>query len=293
RRRRTTVVAAACAVVVAVGAGFTLTGRPDAAPPPTATAESPAPSDPRQLAATALAAISDDRPAFEVAEPVTAGYEREERMYLPRLLLTAACAGTGQATLVVMGDVENDLRDRFKDREMARLALPCSATPKPVTKKINASMLNDLTFRLEQARGTAGFAYRVTGERSEPVAPNDPGASVEDLVGVNSAENARAGGAAPENEPFDGKFRQESGHAQFPAGEVYNLVMACRGVGVYALQIRRGGRIVAEHSVECSKPPRRQVFQLAKPLGKNVEFWGRYRADQGQKAETAWSLQIR
>ncbi|MBG0567894.1 hypothetical protein [Actinoplanes aureus] len=295
RRRVTKAAASACAVLVAVGGAFVLVDRPGTEKTPAAISPSPSIGS-EQFAADALAGITDAGAGFDVAAPVAAGYRRTESMVMPRLVLRAACVGAGQITLVVTGDVTGDLGNRFEDVELARVPLSCGAAPAPVTRKINASLANVLTFRLESAgsaAGRAGFAYRVTAEGGASLAPNDIAASVAALVGLDDAGNTRFGGGAPENEPFDGSFHIESGKAEFPAGERYILAMACRGKGTYGLQIRRGGKVLAEHSVECSWPPRRREFVIEKPLGKNVEFWGRYRAGAGERAETGWALHIR
>lgn len=296
RRRLTTAVAAACAVVAAVGGAFTLTGRPHSAPP-AVPVTSPALTGPEQLARTALAKISDGAPAFEVAEPVVAGYRREQVMYLPDLSISAACAGTGRITLVVLGDVQGDSLNRHKDRELLRLTVPCAADPVPVTKSIRTELLLDMTFRLanvEGAAGQAGFAYRVTGRGGAPLAPDDPAADVDTLLGIALTQNnkkVRAGGGTPAFTP-NGKFSESGGHAEFP-DERYTLAMACRGEGTYRLQFRHRGKVLVEHSVRCSWPPQRRDLRLDQPLGKDVEVWERYDADPGQIAETGWALHIR
>ncbi|MEU4693152.1 hypothetical protein [Actinoplanes sp. NPDC023714] len=298
RRRRTTgVVALAGALTAALVGGFGLARQPEAAPIlPAASASPTAGLNPApRLAAEALRLIRDDRPAYEQAGPVRpGGFER--RMYLSRLTLTVACAGAGRFTLVVTGDVEGDRFDMAEDRELARIEVPCSAAPAPITRRINAYMVPELRFGLEDttsAGGKAGYAIRVTGDDDATLAPDDEAASVQAVLGRETG--ARAGGGAPEEEPFDGKFHRSAQHAEFPADERYTFALACRGTGTYAVQIRRGddGTILAEHAVACSWPPLRKDVELPDALGRNVEFWTRYRAAPGERAETGWALHPR
>jgi hypothetical protein len=299
RRRFTAAIATAGAVVLSVSGVFALVDRPEAGPGPTLPAASPSVAV-TPLPAAALAAITDGDPAFEVAAPVVAGYERTTTTYLPQLTLRAACAGAGQVTLVVRGDIDGDTKNRFPDREVARVKLTCGADPVPVNREINASTLPILTFRLEQADsavGRAGLAYRLTAAGGgAPLAPDDAAASVPVLLGLTgtgpaSKEPVRAGGHTPEDEPM-GTYRKEGWHAEFP-DELYTLAVACRGTGMYGLEIRHAGKVLAALAVECSWPPLRREFEIPGPLGKDVEFWSRYDADPGQRAETGWALHLR
>jgi hypothetical protein len=301
RRRATGAVAGACALSVALFGGFSLAQRPPTTPvlpaatPSPSRSESFEPVPDQRLARQALERIRDDRPAFEIAGPVQST-DIDQRMYLPHLTLTVVCAGAGKFTLVVTGDVAGDKFDKNPDRELLRVKVPCGADPTPITREINASMAPELRFGLEDTKTAyqkAGFAIRVTGDGEAPLSPDDSSASVQDALMRNVP--TRAGGVAPEDEPFDGEFRLSGRHAEFPAGERYTFALACRGSGTYSVQIRRGGGgpVLAEHSAACSWPPVVEELDLPEPLGKDVEFWTRYRAEPGQRAETGWALHIR
>ncbi|BBH65955.1 hypothetical protein ACTI_26400 [Actinoplanes sp. OR16] len=195
RRRRTTgVVAVACALTAALLGGFTLVKKPTAAPAlPAATPAVPSASSPvlglnpaQRLAAVAFREIHDDRPAFEQTGPVREG-GIEQRMYLPKLALTAACAGEGRFTLVVTADVAGDLHDRHQDKELARIKVRCSDDPAPVTRELDAFLLPVLRFGIEDASGDAGYAFRVTGQGDAPLAPHDEAASVEKMLDMTTS----------------------------------------------------------------------------------------------------------
>ncbi|MFC7530522.1 hypothetical protein [Actinoplanes sp. GCM10030250] len=298
RRRTTTAVASACAVLVVIGGGLALAGQSGTGPALVVPAASTlAPDSAEGLAATALRTLTSkdtNAAGMDVSSPVVAGYERTERMFLPRLKLDAACAGTGTITLVVTGDMLNDKLNRFKDRELTRIPVRCEPKPVPVSWELNAGVLEEITFSLADvgaAAGRAGFAYRVTERNGAPMAPNDPLAGVRTVLGMEDGTPSRAGGSTPETEP--GKtFGEESQHAEFP-DERYTLALACGGTGTYTLQIRRDGRVLAEHAVECAWPPARRDFRIDGALGKDVSFWSRYEAPPGEIAETGWSLIIR
>jgi hypothetical protein len=239
--------------------------------PPAETAEPPAmpttPAEMAQLARVTLGPPTGPAPVEKHGEVIT-GWSTPGETYFGEQTLTAVCVGAGSMTLAVTGvpGSENLSKEPIA---IARLEVPCSARPTPVTTRYVAghgSLSVEYTIvDAESAAGRAGFAFRVrTSDTGEPLSITDDRANTTTALHLTEEESlTQYGFGAPVNPGRD--FEDD-----LPdwIGGRFKVAAACAGRGTVKVTIKRStGKTVDSWELPCRWPPQRHDWTPARGSG--------------------------
>jgi hypothetical protein len=297
RRRRTTTAAVAGVLLVVLGGTVALLGFPSRPTLP-AHRDPLTQSDLKRLTGVAERAVTAGNPGpavFARRSSVVGDFTATEQIFLGRINLQVACAGTGSVTLLVRGNPgsENTTTERT---EVARLTARCSAEPLPVGTTFVLDQWPNITVDLvdaDTAQGRAGFAYRATSDIGKAVGKNEPNNPTEALdlsselpPGSGPGGDARVASRriSSDWDPLNGDFR---------------LALACAGTGSLRVTVRLArsaadpeGTVTGTKTFDatCAYPPKRQDFVVGRVRNRLVNLSWAYDSRSVQPAEIAYQF---
>ncbi|GAA3910364.1 hypothetical protein [Actinoplanes auranticolor] len=295
RRRRTATAAFAGVLLLALSGTVVLLGFPSRPTTP-ANRDSLTQAELDRLTGLADRAVTAGNPGpavFSRRGPVTGNLSATEQIYLGRIDLQIACAGTGSVTLLVRGRPGSE-SGSTAPVEVARITARCSATPVPAGATFVLGQFLDITVELVDAGsacGRAGFAYRATSDTGKPAArseANDPsGVLPQDLP----PGSGWGGGGEVGNrrlyagwEPLNGDFR---------------LAVACAGTGTLRIRLRQArsaadpdGTVFATKTwtAPCQYPPRRQDLVVGVISNRQVDLSLTYESTSPAPGDAAYQF---
>jgi hypothetical protein len=295
RRRRTATAAFAGVLLLALSGTVALLGFPSRPTTP-ANRDSLTQAELDRLTGLADRAVTTGNPGpavFSRRGPVAGNLSATEQIYLGKIDLQIACAGTGSVTLLVRGTPGSESGSTARV-EVARITARCSAAPVPAGATFVLGQFIDITVDLVDAgsaHGRAGFAYRATSDTGKPAArseTNNPnGALPQDLPpgsgwgggGMVSARRLYTGW-----ERLNGDFR---------------LALACAGTGTLRVRLRQAGSAAdPDGTVLATKtwtapfqyPPRRQDFVVGVISNRQVDLSLTYESTSPAPGDAAYQF---
>jgi hypothetical protein len=260
RRRRRVASLAAVVTLALLGGAFARM----AVPGPERKEQPPA--TPLELSRTAKAALGHPAGpvAFEKEAEAEPGWSTSSPRYLGELTLLAACAGTGQLTLAVIGTPGSESLST-DPVEVTRLDVPCAEHPLPVTTRFVIEGFVNVDYKLLHSPAGAGFAFRVTSVTGEPLTDQNDEANTTSALHLTEEQsmNGYGLGAAV---GYDRRVFQD----ELPSwiGGRFKVFTACAGLGSIKVQIlRAGGKVVDTETVPCQWPPKRHDWAPARGIG--------------------------
>jgi hypothetical protein len=288
RRRRRLILITAVAVLAVVGGAAGLVPRSHREQ----AVSGPLPVDRLdRLAALAhqrVAAADPGTPAIDVQAPVRVTFARDSSPYAGGLSLSLACAGAGSITLVVQSTAGSE--GNYAKQELTRVVAPCAADPVPVSATFSAGQARNLNFSLVDSEGAAyqaGFAFRVTSDTGEPMAPDDSRLDATEALDPSHGTNGVIGLA--------GEGRQSYLDEEADLNGDYTVGVACAGAGTLRFEMwtPNGGRLLGKVDVPCRYPAVRRDLHLRQQHRHGISLILQYDSTSVAPARVAWQYHRR
>jgi hypothetical protein len=295
RRRRTATAAFAGVLLLALSGTVALLGFPSRPTTP-ANRDSLTQAELDRLTGLADRAVTTGNPGpavFSRRGPVAGNLSATEQIYLGKIDLQIACAGTGSVTLRVRGTPGSESGSTARV-EVARITARCSAAPVPAGATFVLGQFIDITVELVDAgsaHGRAGFAYRATSDTGKPAArseTNNPnGALPQDLP---PGSGWGGGGKVSARRLYTGWERLNGD---------FRLALACAGTGTLRVRLRQAGSaadpdgtVLATKTwtAPCQYPPRRQDFVVGVISNRQVDLSLTYESTSPAPGDAAYQF---